>query len=282
MLTTAAIAAVLIEKTNTSIPWEWQILLWGWLFLAAVKEYHYSDILFLIDVALFIALSTFCPALLPLGTDALVIAALFTLLKRASLNTDQLLQKHTKWITALLITLVLLDVFLVIAVYPRIKQLALHFTIPAYISGPRVGEWFPILGSGDYLVAGTLMSLLNMRWLQACAALTIALLACFYLPDAISQWLQFIPALLFIVPSFLFVWFLCTNISKRLPKQTEPLPLVSGRGAWGLYYLAMQRQNKTSGGDTRTAPVADVSDEGLSDACELPSAKANSFLQARR
>jgi hypothetical protein len=266
MLTTAAIVATLIEKTNTSIPWEWQILLWGWLFLAAVKEYHYSDILFLIDVALFIALSTFCHALLPLGTNALVSAALFTLLKRASLNTDQLLQKYIKWITALIITLVPLDVFLVIAVYPRIKQLALHFTIPAYISGSRVGEWFPILGSGDYLVAGILMSLLNMRWLQACAAFTIALLACFYLPDAISQWLPFIPALLFIVPSFLFVRFLCTTVPTRLPRQTAPLPLVSGRGAWGLYYLAMQRQNRKSGGETRTAPVADVSDKGLPNA----------------
>lgn len=266
MLTTAAIAAVLIEKTNINIPWEWQILLWGCLFLAAVKEYHYNDILFLIDVASFITLSTFCHALLPLGTDALVIAALFTLLKRASLNTDQLLQKYTKWITALLITLIPLDIFLVIAVYPRITQLALHFTIPAYISGPREGEWFPILGSGDYLVAGILMSLLNMRWLEACVAFTIALLACFYLPDAINQWLQFIPALLFIVPSFLSVWFLCTTLSKRLPRQTKPLPLVSGRGAWGLYYLAMQRQNKESGGETRTAPVADVSDDGLSNA----------------
>jgi hypothetical protein len=262
MLTIAATAAVLIEKTNTSIPWEWQILLWGWLFLAAVKEYHYSDILFLVDVALFIALSTFCHALLPLGTNALVIAALFTLLKRASLNADQLLQKYTKWIIALLITLIPLDVFLVIAVYPRITQIALHFTIPAYISGSRVGEWFPILGSGDYLVAGILMSLLNMRWIQACAAFTIALLACFYLPDAINQWLQFIPALLFIVPSFLFVWFL----SKRLSRRTAPLPLVSGRGAWGLYYLAMQRQNKENGGETKTAPVADVSDGGLSNA----------------
>lgn len=266
MLTTAAIVATLIEKTNATITWEWQILLWGWLFLAAVKEYHYSDILFLVDVALFIALSTFCHALLPLGTNALVIAALFTLLKKAALNTDQLLQKYTKWITALIIILAPLDVFLVIAVYPRIKQLALHFTIPAYISGPRVGEWFPILGSGDYLVAGILMSLLNMGWIQACAAFTIALLACFYLPDAISQWLQFIPALLFIVPSFLFVRFLCTTVPKRLPRQTAPLPLVSGRGAWGLYYLAMQRQNKKSGGETRTAPVADVSDEGLSNA----------------
>jgi hypothetical protein len=265
MLTIAVAVAILIEKNYVTLPWEWQILLWGWLFLATVKEYHYSDIWFLIDMALFISLSTFCHALLPLGTDALVIATLFTLLKRVSLNTDQLRQKYTKWITALLITLIPLDVFLVIAVYPRITQVALHFTIPAYISGPRSGEWFPILGSGDYLIAGILMFLFNMHWLQGCAAFTIALLACFYLPipGAIDQWLQFIPALLFIIPSFLLVQFLRTALPARFSRQTASLPLVSGRGAWGLYYLAMQRQNKKRGGETRAAPVADVSDEGL-------------------
>jgi hypothetical protein len=263
MLTAAVIAAIAIEKTGIGIPWEWQILLWGWLFLAAIKEYHYNDILFLLDIALFITFSTLCPALLPLGADALVIAALFTLLKRASLDIDQLIQKYTKRVIVPLIALIPLDVFLVSVIYPHTTQVILHFTIPAYIGGPKTGAWVPILGSGDYLVAGILMSLLNMRWLQACAAFTIALLACFYLSDAISQWLQFTPALVFIIPSFFLVWFLCTTLlSNRFSRQTASPPLVSGRGAWGLYYLAMQRQNKESGGERETAPVADVSDGG--------------------
>jgi hypothetical protein len=234
MLTLAVVIAILLQNDIIKLPWMVQIIIWGIAAILAVEEHRRSKFLFLLDTSGFIAASIFSHALLPLGMVVPFIAALEEIQFSQRLRTDR------KLLITVLVFLVLWDILVVLFVYPHIYHLIRRFVVPAYIGEGVGGRWATVLGSGDYLVAGLLTVLFNMRWWEASIAFTISILAAFYIPDLIDknyQWLTITPALAFIIPIFTVTHFLLKRVSR-------PLPLISGRGVWGLYYLISRRQNK--------------------------------------
>jgi hypothetical protein len=223
MLSFAAAIALALDNKILHMGWLWQFILWGLTFVVAMDEYRYSRFLFLFDASVFFMLSAQCPALVPLGAAALMVVAL----RELPFNIIRI----KTWVLFLFLPLLaILDVVLVSYIYPRVQDVITKFGVPTY----EVGRgWSPFLGSGDFVIIGLLMACFDMRWWRALVAYTLAILTMVYIP---LKGVNMLPAVPFIAFYFITVGYFPTT-------PTRGVPILSGRGVWGLYWLAENDQN---------------------------------------
>jgi len=228
MLALAAIVAILLGNEFIHINWQWQFVIWSLAFFLALEEYRYSLTIFLLDASISFVLCTLCPVVNPLGAAALLTVALSAV--RIDVNK---IRRQMCWLLLFLVFLVVYDILVVSFVYPHMEGFVKKMTILVYERDLSDEGWGPFLGCGDFVIAGFLTFIFQLRWWQAAIAFLSAIVILIHIPIKAEI---MVPALPFIIAAFL-----AAKLLTMLP--TTPLPLISGRGLRGLYWVSKMKYN---------------------------------------